>query len=162
MPIVFPVNSFGEVDTRISATQHVIQTVHNVGTTAVSTSSATAVDLYTTATGITLTSASNKIIIDFHWENRGDYGVDGAWSLYYMDLVHVGTATQLCYSGYNGELAPNIRPFRRSYVHTPGSVGPHTYKVRGWSYTAGGGVSFGGASAGGDGRYYIRMTEIAA
>jgi hypothetical protein len=161
MPIVFPVNSFGEVGNKISATQHVIQTVHNVGTTSVATSSTSAVDLYTTATGITLTSASNKIIIDFHWENRANDWGDAVWNLYYMDLIHVGTATQLCYSGYNGEYTYCIRPFRRSYVHTPGSVGPHTYKVRGWCYQTSQ-TTFGGASAGGDGRYYIRMTEIAA
>jgi hypothetical protein len=155
------VNSFGEVGNKISAPQHVIQTVHNVGNTSVATSSITPVDLYTTATGITLTNASNKIIIELCWENRANDWGDQVWNLYYMDLIHVGTSTQLCYSGYIGEQTYCIRPFRRSYVHTPGNVGPHTYKVRGWSYQASQ-TTFGGASAGGDGRYYIRMTEIAA
>jgi hypothetical protein len=45
-------------------------------------------------------------------------------------------------------------------MHTPGSVGPHSYKLRGWSYAATKPTTFGTGSQG-DGIAYIRMTEIA-
>jgi hypothetical protein len=162
MGIYFPNSSLTEVGTKITATQHIVQTVHNTGTASTATTSTSPVDLYTTATGITLTAASNKILVEFCWENRANDWGDAVWNLYYMDLIHIQSSTQLTYSGYRGEYTYCIRPMRRQYVHSPGSVGPHTYKVRGWCYQANQ-TTFGGASAGSpDGIYYIRMTEIAA
>jgi hypothetical protein len=161
MGVYFPNTALLEVGTKLSAPSYVVQTVHNISGASTATTSTSPVDLYTTPTGITLTNASNKILIEFCWENRANDWGDGVWNLYYMDLIHIQTGAQLTYTGYRGEYTYTIRPTRRQVIHTPGNVGPHTYKVRGWCYSASQ-TTFGGGAAGGDGNYYIRMTEIAA
>ena len=163
MAINFPNSKvLGEVGSKLSATGRIIQTVHTTYTSALQTTSTSPVD-YFTSSAITLTNASNIILIDWHSDNRvNDYG-DGQWNLYYMDLVHVNSGTQIAYSGYRGEYTYNIRHFHRSATHSPGSVGPHTYKIRGWCYNSAYNTSFNGTGGwvGNDNIAYIRLTEIA-
>jgi len=160
MAIIFPNQSITQgSNNKISATGHVLQTVQTTYTTSVVVNSLSAVDLFTSTT-ITLASASNRILIDFYQEvGVQDWG-DGVWNLYYLDLVHVQTSTQLTYTGYRGDYTYNRRSYKKSYLHTPGSVGPHSYKLRGWCYSALN-VTFGNGYTGGDGIAYIRMMEIA-
>jgi hypothetical protein len=162
MAIIFSNNkTLGEVGGKLSVTGRIVQTVHTTSTATLQTTSTSAVDIFTSST-ITLTNASNIILIEFHSDNRlQDYG-DGAWNLYYMDLVHVQSSTQLTYSGYRGQYTYNIAYYDKSVTHAPGSVGPHSYKIRGWSYTSASTASFNlGSQRAHDGLAYIRLSEIA-
>ena len=152
-------NVLGEVGNKLSTTGRVIQTVHTTLSGGMNTTSTSPVDFFTSST-ITLTNASNKILIEFHSDNRcNDWG-DGTWNLYYMDVIHVQSGTQITYTGYRGELTYCIRHYDKSVTHSPGSVGPHSYKLRGWCYAAAN-TSFGTSDwVGGDALSYIRLTEI--
>ena len=153
--------TLSEISNRISAPGRIVQTVHTVQTAGLQTSSTNPVDWFTSAS-ITLTNASNIILIEHHSDNRTNDWGDGTWNLYYMDIIHVQSSTQITYTGYVGELTNNIRHVHRVGRHAPGSVGPHSYKVRGWSYTTLN-TSFNGLNYGvdNDGRAYLRLTEIA-
>jgi hypothetical protein len=150
--------SLSQVGGRISAPGRIIQTVHTVTTSVMNTSSTSAVDWFTSGS-ITLTNASNCVLIEHHSDNRYAEVGDGSWNLYYMDIVHVGSGAQISYTGYVGDLTSTIRHVHRVGRHFPGSVGPHTYKVRGWSYAA----ANSGFNTGtdNDAVAYIRLTEIA-
>ena len=149
--------TLSEVGGKISAPGRVVQTVHTISNTGVATSSTSPVNLFT-SNPITMTSASNKLLIEYQSDNRSNLETDGAWNLYYMDIIHVGTGTQLSYTGYNGEFTNNIRGVHRIAMHSPGSVGPHTYTMRGWSYSSNSTTFITGA----DGTVaYIRISEIA-
>jgi hypothetical protein len=154
--------SISEVDNKLYIPGQVVQTVHTTYASLMNTSSTSPVDFFT-SNPITMTSASNKLVIELHSDNRvNDWG-DGVWNLFYMDIIHVNTGTQLFYSGYIGEQTYSIRHFHRSVSHSPGSVGPHTYKCRGWSYQASQTTFNGGGSwVDNDGIAYLRITEIAA
>ena len=151
--------TLSQVGSYISAPGRIVQTVQTNYTTLMATSSTSAVDFFTSS-GITLTNASNRILIEWHSDNRcNDWG-DGVWNLYYMQLVYVNSGAVLSYTGYRGENTYSIRHYHKSTTHTPGSVGPHTYKLQGWSYSALQ-TNFGGGAAGGDAIAYIRLSEIA-
>lgn len=146
-----------EVGGRISSPGRIVQTVHTVSSTGVATSSTSPVNIFT-SNAITMTNASNKLLIEFQSDNRSNVETDGAWNLYYMDIIHTGSGTQISYSGYNGEYTNSIRGIHRIGMHSPGSIGPHTYTMRGWSYAASQ-TSF---VTGSDGTVaYIRISEIA-
>lgn len=161
MPIYVGSAALSEVNGRISTPGRIIQIVHTTYTSAMNTTSTSPVDFFTSS-AITLTSASNKILIEFHSDNRcNDWG-DNTWNLYYMDLIHVQSGTQITYSGYRGEQTYSIRHFHKQAIHAPGSVGPHSYKVRGWSYTTLNTTFNGGASqVDNDGIAYIKLMEVA-
>lgn len=149
--------SLVEVSGRISAPGRIVQVIETPTSSGVNTSSTSPVDLFTSA-AITLTSASNKILIEAHANNRTNDWGDGNWNLYYMDIIHVQSGAQLSYTGYVGEQTNNIRHVTRTAIHTPGSVGPHSYKLRGWAYSALSTTFISGA----DGTVaYLRLTEIA-
>ncbi len=163
MPINFAGNVLlSETGSKIYSPGRIVQTVHTEHTSQMNTTSGSAVDFFTSGT-ITMTNASNYLIIEFHSDNRYNDHTDGVWNLYYMDLVHVQSGTQISYTGYRGENTFNIRHVHRVAMHQPGSVGPHSYKTRGWSYNAGRNVTFNGGTnqSDNDGRAYIRITEIA-
>jgi hypothetical protein len=128
-----------------------------LNTSGMSTTSTGAVDFFTSGS-ITLTNASNRILIELHSDNRSNDWGDGVWNLHYMDIIHVQSGAQLSYTGYNGDYTNSIKHIHRVAFHTPGSIGPHSYKCRGWSYQASS-TTFG---TGADGTpAYIRLTEIA-
>lgn len=150
--------SLAQVGTRISAPGRVLQIVQTNNTSGMNTSSTSPVDFFTSG-GITLASASNRIIIEWHSDNRANDWGDGVWNLYYMQLVYVNTGAVLSYTGYRGEYTNSIRHYHKSVTHVPGNVGPHTYKLQGWSYSALS-TTF-GTGAGSDNIAYIKMTEVA-
>jgi hypothetical protein len=162
MPINFSGNVLlSETGSKIYSPGRIVQTVHTEYTSQMNTTSTSPVDFFTSST-ITMTNASNILVIEFHSDNRTNDWYDGNWNLYYMDLVHVQSGTQISYTGYRGELTYNIHHIHRVARHAPGSVGPHSYKVRGWSYAALNTTFNGGANwVDNDGRAYIRITEIA-
>lgn len=146
-----------EVGGRISAPGRIVQVVETVSNTGVSTTSTSPVNLFTSSS-ITLSSASSRILIEMHANNRANDWGDGVWNLYYMDIIHVQSGAQLTFTGYVGEYTFNIRHVTRTAIHTPGSVGPHSYRCRGWCYTANSTTFITGA----DGTAaYLRLTEIA-
>lgn len=153
--------SISEISNRISAPGRIVQTVHTVWNSGINTTSTSPVDLFT-SNSITLTNASNKLLIELHSDNRtADWG-DGVWNLYYMDIIHVQSGTRLSYTGYVGEYTLNIRHVHRVASHTPGTVGPHSYKCRGWSYSANTtAFNTGGSWVDNDSVAYLRITEIA-
>lgn len=153
--------TLSEVSGKISAPGRVVQTVHTEYTTGMQVATTSPVVWFDSA-AITLTNASNYVLIEHHSDNRTNDWGDGVWNLYYMDILHVQTGTQLTYTGYVGHLTYSIRHVHRVARHLPGSVGPHTYRVRGWGYSAQN-VSFNGLNYGvnNDGRAYLRLTEIA-
>jgi hypothetical protein len=161
MPILFPNATLQENSGKLSAPGRIVQTVHTTYTSAMNTTSTGAVDFFTSSS-ITMTNASNKLIIEFHSDNRTNDWSDGGWNLYYMDLIHVQSGTQLTYTGYRGQLTYSIHHVHRIATHSPGSVGPHSYKTRGWSFSALNTTFNGGGSwVGNDGVAYIRISEIA-
>lgn len=164
MAIFFSNNkSIAEVNNRITIPGRVVQTVHTENTSNFSTTSGSPADIFTSGS-ITMLNASNRLLIEWHADVRAGDWFDGNWNLYYMDLIHVQSGAQISYTGYVGEYTFNIRHTHRVAIHSPGSVGPHSYKVRIWSYYAGytTAINNGGASTGNDGRAYIRISEIAA
>jgi hypothetical protein len=159
MPIIFSNNkNLSEQSGMISAQGRVVQVVETVSGSGVGTSSTNPVDIFSSAS-ITLTNPNNFVLIELHSNNRANDWGDGVWNLYYMDIIHNNTGTQLTYTGYRGEQTNSIRHVTRSVMHQPGSIGPHSYKCRGWSYQASSTTFVTGA----DGTVaYLRLTEIAA
>lgn len=144
----------------ITAPGRIVQTVQTNYSSSMATTSTSPVDFFTSS-AITLTNASNKVLVEWHSDNRANDWGDNVWNLYYMQLIYVNSGAALSYTGYRGEYTNTIRHYHKSYMHTPGSVGPHTYKLQGWSYQASN-TTFGGGAAGGDAIAYIRLSEIAA
>jgi len=151
-----------QINNKLHAPGIVIQTVNTLNTAALQNATTTPAD-YFTSNSITMTKSTNRLIIEWHVDLRTNDWGDGVWNLAYMDLIHVQSGAQLAYTGYIGEYTNNIKHSHRSAVHTPGSVGPHSYKLRGWSYSALN-TSFNGTGGwvGNDNQSYIRITEIGA
>lgn len=164
MAIFFSNNqSIQQVNNRITMPGRIVQTVHTTTTSSLTTTSTSAVDFFTSNT-ITMLNASNTLLIEWHVDVRTNDWGDSTWNLYYMDLVHVQSSTQISYTGFVGEFTYNIRSTHRVARHAPGTVGPHSYKCRGWSYTTLS-TNFGqgpGNNSGSDAISYIRIHEIAA
>jgi hypothetical protein len=159
MAIVFSNNrSLSQQSGMISAPGRIVQVIETTSGSGVGTSSTSPVDIFSSAS-ITLTNPNNFVLIELHSNNRANDWGDGTWNLYYMDIIHNNTGTQLTYTGYRGEQTNSIRHVTRSVMHQPGNVGPHSYKCRGWSYQASSTTFVTGA----DGTVaYLRLTEIAA
>ena len=159
MAIVFSNNrSLLEQSGMISAPGRIVQVIETTSGSGVGTSSTNPVDIFNSAS-ITLTNPNNFVLVELHSNNRANDWGDGTWNLYYMDIIHNNTGTQLTYTGYRGEQTNSIRHVTRSVMHQPGNIGPHSYKCRGWSYQASSTTFVTGA----DGTVaYLRLTEIAA
>jgi hypothetical protein len=159
MAIVFSNNrSLSEQSGMISAPGRIVQVIETTSGSGVGTSSTNPVDIFNSAS-ITLTNPNNFVLVELHSNNRANDWGDGTWNLYYMDIIHNNTGTQLTYTGYRGEQTNSIRHVTRSVMHQPGNIGPHSYKCRGWSYQASSTTFVTGA----DGTVaYLRLTEIAA
>jgi hypothetical protein len=159
MAIVFSNNrSLSQQSGMISAPGRIVQVIETTSGSGVGTSSTSPVDIFNSAS-ITLTNPNNFVLIELHSNNRANDWGDGTWNLYYMDIIHNNTGTQLTYTGYRGEQTNSIRHVTRSVMHQPGNIGPHSYKCRGWSYQASSTTFVTGA----DGTVaYLRLTEIAA
>jgi hypothetical protein len=146
-----------EVDGKISSPGRIVQVVETVTTAGVAHASTSPVDIFSSA-AITLTNASNAVLIELHSDNRANDWGDSVWNLYYMDIIHNQSGAQLTYTGYRGEQTNTIRHVHRTAIHYPGSVGPHTYKARGWSYQ---GSTTTYVTGSGGTPAYLRLTEIA-
>jgi hypothetical protein len=159
MAIVFSNNrSLSEQSGMISTPGRIVQVIETTSGSGVGTSSTNPVDIFNSAS-ITLTNPNNFVLVELHSNNRANDWGDGVWNLYYMDIIHNNTGTQLTYTGYRGEQTNSIRHVTRSVMHQPGNIGPHSYKCRGWSYQASSTTFVTGA----DGTVaYLRLTEIAA
>ena len=161
MPIFVGTASLSQLEGKITTPGRIIQVVHTTHSSLMNTSSTSPVDFFT-SNPITLSNPNNRILIEFHSDNRTNDAGDGVWNLYYMDLIHVQSGTQITYSGYRGEQTNSIRHFHKQAIHTPGFSGPHTYRLRGWSYAAYQTTFNGGSSwVDNDGIAYITLKEVA-
>lgn len=149
----------------VSSTGRVVQSVHTTFTGSLTTNQTSGgVDFFYSNT-ITLANPNNKILVEWFSETRTTDWGDGVWNLLYMQCIHVQSGTNISYTGYHGALTFNIRPIHKVAIHTPGSIGPHSYKLQGWSYP---GIATPTSTfnntgwSGGDGVAHIRLTEIAA
>jgi hypothetical protein len=158
MAIIFNNNkSISEVSGKISAPGRIVQTIETVTTAGVAHASTSPVNIFT-SNPITLTNPNNAVLIELHADNRANDWGDAVWNLYYMDIIHNPSGAQLTYTGYRGEQTFNIRHVHRTAIHYPGTLGPHTYTARGWSYQA----STTTYITGSDGTPgYLRLTEVA-
>lgn len=148
------------IGTKMNLSGHVVQVINTTTTSSLSTTSTSPVNFFTSSS-ITLSAANNYVLVEWHSDNREDWS-DNQWNLYYMDLVYVNTSTQLSYTGYRGAYTSSINGYQKSYLHQPGNVGPHSYLLRGWAYSASVNARFNlSGDVGNDGIAYIRMTEIA-
>lgn len=146
---------------RIYTPGRVVQSVMTLNTTALQNATTTPAD-YFSSNPITMINASNFLIIEWHVDVRTNDWFDANWNLCYMDLIHNQSGTQFTFTGFEGELTLNIKHLHRTARHQPGSVGPHTYRLRGWSYYNLN-TSFNGTAGwvGNDNQSWIRITEIA-
>jgi hypothetical protein len=158
MAIIFNNNkSISEVSGKISAPGRIVQTIETVTTAGVAHASTSPVNIFK-SNPITLTNPNNAVLIELHADNRANDWGDAVWNLYYMDIIHNPSGAQLTYTGYRGEQTFNIRHVHRTAIHYPGTLGPHTYTARGWSYQA----STTTYITGSDGTPgYLRLTEVA-
>ena len=144
----------------ITAPGRLVQMVSTVFTNTVNVATTSATDMYT-SNPITMSNASNRLLIEFYCNTRKASLGDSVWSLCFVDLVHVQSGGALSYSGYIGDYTQTIRYTNRIASHAPGTVGPHSYKIRGWNYVQGN-TNFGGTSQSGTSdSAHIRIMEYA-
>ena len=164
MAIQFPNTSISEVGSGIiSIPGTFIQTVESVITNTFATTTVDAwIALSGTAT-ITLTNASNSIYIYYNSNFRKDQ-TQGQWSLCLCGLYYNTGGFFLNHSGWNGGWRHTINSFRKLYIHTPGTVGPHTYSIRFYNHNPGAASAtfWANTNTASDQLSYIRLMEIAA
>jgi hypothetical protein len=151
-----------EENNKISVPGRVVQTVYTQFNTATATTTINITTLYT-SNPITLTNATNKVLIEYHVEHRIVSQGTNAWNLTFSGIRHTASGTILQYSA-QGDYDQNIGHFHAVGIHVPGSVGPHTYNIFGYNYNSG--VNYttdfnSVTQSGGDGLAYIRIMEIA-
>jgi hypothetical protein len=136
---------------KISIPGQIIQVVDNTQT--VSTTVTTSAWVEVLSTSITINDASNRIMVEYHLNDRSDQG-NGTWSLVYHRILRNGT--QVMYSGYNGANANYIGYYARNFLDTPGA-GTWTYTA---SVLAHQGTAWIGTFNSGSVAHYLRLYEI--
>jgi hypothetical protein len=150
MAIIFPNKTISATGNFINLPGGIIQVVDNQATVSATVTSSW-VDVLTTS--ITITSASNQVMIEYFMNDRSDQG-NGAWCLIYHRILRNGT--QVITSGYNGAQANYIGYYARSFLDSPG-VGTHTYVASCLAYQ---GTVWIGNTASGSTNHYLRLYEI--
>jgi hypothetical protein len=110
---------------------------------------------------ITLTNPNNSLYIYYNTNFRKDQA-QGNWSLALIGLFYNNSGNVLSHSGWNGSWRHTINSFRKFFIHTPGTVGPHTYSIRLLNHDAGTSPTF-SANTGtaSDQLSYLRLMEVA-
>jgi hypothetical protein len=155
MAIIFPnqtISTSGSNNLQVPGS--IIQFVDNQTTVSTTVTSAAWVNVLSTS--ITITNASNKILVDYFMNDRSDQG-NGTWSLIYHRILRNGT--QIMYSGFNGAAANWIGFYKRQFIDTPGSAGTYTYVA---SVLAHQGTAWIGSYNSGSTNHYLRLYEIGA
>lgn len=153
MAIIFPnktISSSGSQNINIPG--GIIQFVDNQQT--VSTTADTSAWINVLSTSITITNASNNILVDYFMNDRSDQGA--TWCLTYHRILRNGT--QVMYSGYNGSQYNYIGFYARQFLDSPGA-GTFTYTA---SVLAFQGTVWIGSYNSGSTNHYLRLYEIGA
>lgn len=153
MAIYFPtktISTSGSNNLQIPGS--IIQFVDNQ--TTVNTSATTAAWVDVLSTSITITNASNLILVEYFMNDRSDQG-NGSWCLVYHRILRNGT--QIMYSGYNGAQANWIGFYKRTFIDTPVAAGTYTYTASVLSYS---GTAWIGYNNSGSSNHYLRLYEI--
>jgi hypothetical protein len=151
MSIIFPNKTISATGNFINVPGGIIQTVDNQAT--ISTTVTTAAWIDVLSTSITITNASNQVMVEYFMNDRSDQG-NGTWSLVYHRILRNGT--QVAYSGYNGAQANYIGYYARSFLDSPGA-GTHTYVA---SVLAHQGTAWIGSYNSGSTMHYLRLYEL--
>jgi len=151
MAIVFPNKTISSTGSRINIPGQIIQVVDNTSTVSTTATTAAWVDVFTTT--ITLTNASNKVMVEYFMNDRSDQG-NGTWSLIFHRILRNGT--QIMTSGYNGAAANYIGFYERTFLDSPGA-GTHNYVASVLAYQ---GTVWIGSYNSGSTNQYLRLYEI--
>lgn len=152
MSILFPTQTISATGAAsINIPGSIIQMVDNQAT--VSTTCTTAAWVNVLSTSITITNASNQVMVEYFMNDRSDQG-NTTWGLVYHRILRNGT--QVMYSGYNGAQANYIGYYARSFLDTPGA-GTWTYTA---STLAHQGTAWIGSYNSGSTNHYLRLYEI--
>lgn len=103
---------------------------------------------------ITISNASNQILVEYLVDERSDQG-NGTWSLVYHKILCNGV--QVMASGHNGSAANHISFYERTFLYTPGAAG--TYTFQGQILAHQGTCYFGTGNNQGN-KNYLRLYEI--
>jgi len=151
MAIIFPNKTISASGNFINVPGSIIQTVDNQATISATVTTAAWIDVLSTS--ITITNASNRVMIEYFMNDRSDQG-NGTWSLVYHRILRNGT--QVAYSGFNGAEANYIGYYARSFLDSPGA-GTHTYVASCLAYQ---GTVWIGNTASGSTNHYLRLYEL--
>lgn len=152
MAILFPTQTISATgSSSINIPGSIIQMVDNQATVSTTCTTAAWVTVFTTA--ITISNASNQVLVEYLMNDRSDQG-NGNWGLVYHRILRNGT--QIMYSGYNGATANYIGYYARSFFDTPGA-GTHSYVASVLSYS---GTAWIGSYNSGSTNHYLRLYEV--
>ena len=151
MAILFPTQTISASGSYINIPGSVIQMVDNQSTVSASATTASWVDLLSTS--ITITNASNKVLVEYFMNDRSDQG-NATWGLIFHRILRNGT--QIMTSGYNGATTNYIGYYARSFFDTPGA-GTWTYTASVLCYQ---GTIQAGTLNSGSTNHYLRLYEI--
>ena len=152
MAIIFPTQTISATGTTmVNISGSVIQMVDNQAT--VSTTVTTSAWVNVLSTAITISNASNQVLVEYFMNDRSDQG-QGTWGLIFHRILRNGT--QIMTSGYNGAQTNYIGYYARSFLDTPGA-GTHTYVA---SVLAHQGTAWIGSYNSGSTNQYLRLYEI--
>jgi hypothetical protein len=152
MAILFPTQTISATGTSsINIPGSIIQMVDNQATVSTTAGTGAWVDVFSTS--ITISNASNQVLVEYFMNDRSDQG-NGTWSLIYHRILRNGT--QIMYSGYNGAAANYIGYYARSFFDTPGA-GTWTYTASVLAYQ---GTVWIGSYNSGSTNQYLRLYEV--
>jgi hypothetical protein len=151
MAIVFPNKSISASGSLINIPGQIMQVVDNTATISTTCTTAAWVNVFTT--NITITNASNKVMVEYFMNDRSDQGL-ATWGLIYHRILRNGT--QIMYSGYNGAQTNYIGFYERTFFDSPGA-GTHSYVA---SVLAHQGTAWIGSYNSGSTNQYLRLYEI--
>lgn len=151
MAIVFPNKSISASGSLINIPGQIMQVVDNTATISTTCTTAAWVNVFTTS--ITITNASNKVMVEYFMNDRSDQGL-ATWGLIYHRILRNGT--QIMYSGYNGAQTNYIGFYERTFFDSPGA-GTHSYVA---SVLAHQGTAWIGSYNSGSTNQYLRLYEI--
>lgn len=152
MAIIFPTQTISATGSAsINVSGSIIQMVDNQATISTTCTTAAWVDVFSTS--ITISNASNQVLVEYLMNDRSDQG-NGNWGLIFHRILRNGT--QIMTSGYNGAQANYIGYYARSFFDTPGA-GTHSYVASVLSYS---GTAWIGNYNSGSTNHYLRLYEV--
>ena len=119
-------------------------------------SATTAAWVNSISNSITISKASNKILVEYLMDERSDQG-NGTWSLIFHRVLVNGS--QIMNGGHNGSAANHIGFYERTFLYTPGAAGTYTFQGQ---IAAHQGTCYFGSGNNVGNNHYLRLYEIGA